>query len=384
MNRDYKKAIVLTLSALAIIGCQQNGNQMAQQPAQYAIMTIATSDVELSNSSSATIRGQQDIEIYPQVGGLLTKINIIEGQKVRKGDVLFVIDQVPYIAAVATAKANEANAKATLATAQLTHESRKKLFAEGVVSQFDLTTAENNEMIAVAALAQAEAQLIDAKNNLSYTTVTSPTDGVAGMLPYRVGALVSSAIAQPLTTVSDNSVMNVYFSMAENDLLSLVRQYGSREDALKKMPKVSLTLSDGSTYEQEGEVKSISGVINRSTGTVMLRADFKNPNGLLHSGASGSVVMPTHRDDVIVIPQSATFEIQNKTYVYKYDDGKASSAVIVPTRVNDGVSYIVESGLSVGDQIITEGVSLIREGTPVAPKGSTPAAAPEASAEENK
>ncbi|MFR9650437.1 MAG: efflux RND transporter periplasmic adaptor subunit [Rikenellaceae bacterium] len=379
MNKEFKRAMALMLSAIAFVGCQQEAaNPAANQPTEYEMMTIATSDVELSAYASATIRGRQDIEIYPQVSGLITKMNVIEGQPVKKGDVLFVIDQIPYLSAVATAKATVANAKATLATADLTFESRKRLFADGVVSQYDLTTAENNLMIARAALEQAMAQLLNAENNLSFTTVSSPADGVIGTLPYRVGALVSSAISQPLTTVSDNSVMNVYFSMAENDLLALIRNYGSSQKAIKEMPAVSLQLSDGSMYDQQGKIVSISGVINRSTGTVTLRADFKNPNGLLHSGATGNVVMPTHRDDVVVIPQGATYELQNKTYVYKNVDGKASSTVVEVERINGGKSYIVNDGLAVGDQIITEGVSLLREGRAVAPKSSTPKAAPAA------
>ncbi len=383
MIREYKKVIALALSAVAFVSCNEEAATnpmmaMANMPAEYAMQVIEKSSIDLSSLSSATIRGQQDIDIYPQVGGLLTQMNVVEGQKVRKGDVMFVIDQIPYLAAQATAKAAVANAKATLATASLTLESRQKLFNEGVVSQFDLTSAENNKMVAEAALAQAEAQLVNADNNLSYTTITSPTNGVVGTLPYRVGALVSSAIAQPLTTVSDNSVMNAYFSMSENELLALIRRYGSVEKAIKGMPAVELQLSDGSTYDKQGKVVSISGVINRSTGTVTLRADFANPNGLLHSGATGNVVIPSKRSDVIVIPQSATFELQNMTYVYKNVDGKASSAIITPTRVNGGKSYIVESGLNVGDQIIIEGVSLIREGRPVLVKGAAPQAMPQA------
>ena len=163
-------------------------------------------------------------------------------------------------------------------------------------------------------LAQAKAQEVSARNNLSYTVVKSPADGVVGTLPYRVGALVSSALAQPLTTVSDNSDMYVYFSMTENQLLGLIRQYGSKEEVLKNMPAINLQLNDKSAYSEQGQIESISGVIDRSTGTVSLRAVFPNKEGLLHSGGAGNVIVPVQKTGALTIPQAATFEIQDKRY----------------------------------------------------------------------
>ena len=216
---------------------------------------------------------------------------------------------------------------------------------------------------------------MNAANNLSYTVVKAPTDGVVGTLPYRVGALVSASIPQPLTTVSDNSEMYVYFSMTENQLLALTRQYGSIAETLKSMPGVQLQLSDGSTYDQTGRVESISGVIDTSTGSVSLRAAFPNPNGLLHSGGAGNIILPSIYKDCIAVPQAATFELQNKVYVYKVVDGKAQSAPVSVTRVNGGQEYIVDDRLQAGDVIVAEGVGLLREGTPIVPKGQAAAAA---------
>ncbi|MDE5637616.1 MAG: efflux RND transporter periplasmic adaptor subunit, partial [Alistipes sp.] len=213
------------------------------------------------------------------------------------------------------------------------------------------------------------AQEVNARNSLSYTEVKAPSNGVVGTLPYRVGALVGPSIPQPLTTVSDNSSMYVYFSMNENRLLSLVREYGSMDKVMEAMPEVSLQLSDGSVYESAGRIESISGVVDRSTGSVQLRAVFPNENRMLHSGSTGNVVMPNVRNNVVVIPQTATFELQDKIYVYKVIDGKASSSMIAVDKISDGREYIVLSGLEPGDVIVAEGVGLMREGTPVTPKG---------------
>ena len=328
------------------------GNAPAVQTrSEYQVMDITTSDKELQTTYSAAIRGRQDIDIYPQVSGTLTRLCVEEGQAVRKGQILFIIDQVPYIAALRTAEANVEAAKAGVATSQLTYDSKRELYAQKVVSEFDLKTSHNSLLSAKAQLAQAEAQRINAANNLSYTEVKSPVDGVVGTLPYRVGTLVSSGMPKPLTTVSDNSDMYVYFSMTE-----------------KEMPAVSLQLNDRSTYPQEGKIETISGVIDTSTGTVSLRAVFPNKDGLLTSGGSGNVIVPLKKENCIVIPQAATYELQDKVFVYKVVDGKAESAPVQVTRVNGGQEYIVENGLQVGDVIVVEGVGLLREGTPVVAK----------------
>ena len=360
---------------MGVIGCTLWMSSCKQAPeaqtsANYAIMKVTTADKELSTSYSATIRGRQDIDIYPQVSGTIERLCVSEGEKVRKGQFLFIIDQVPYKAALTTALANVEAAKAGLATAELAYTSTKELYVQKVVSQYNLKTAENNYLTAKAQLSQAQAQEVSARNNLSYTEVKSPSDGVVGALPFRVGALVSPGIQQPLTTVSDNSDMYVYFSMTENQLLSLTRQYGSMDEALKNMPEVELRLNDNSIYDEHGIIESISGVIDRSTGTVSLRAVFPNKEGLLHSGGAGNVIVPVQKTAALTIPQAATFEIQDKRYVYKVVDGKAQSSQVQVTRVNGGREFIVDEGLAPGDVIVAEGVGLLREGTPVKAKAA--------------
>ena len=302
------------------------------------------------------------VRIYPQVGGTIQQICVTEGQAVRKGETLFVIDQVPYQAALNTAQASLKAAQASEATAAMNYESKKKLFQEKVVSDFDLQVTYNTLLSAKAQVAQAEAQVTNAKNNLSYTVVKAPADGVVGNLPYRQGALVSAQLPQPLTTVSDNSQMWVYFSMSERDLLSIVRQSGSMAEAIKNMPEVTLTLVDGSEYEKKGRVESVSGVVSTTTGSVQLRAVFDNADGILHSGSTGNVVIPTVYKQVLVIPATAAVQTQDYFRVFLVNkDGIANGKVI---RVNDhkvGNQFIVTEGLSGGEEIVAEGAGMVKE-----------------------
>lgn len=380
MKQTFVKAAIMA-SFMAAVSCGQAPTE--QGPAQYGVTTIATTDREIQSNYSATIRGRQDIDIYPQVSGTISELRVTEGQSVSKGQTLFIIDQVPYKAALQTAEANVAAAKASVATAQLTYDSKKELFAKSVVSQYDLSTAENTLLTAKAQLAQAEAQRVNAANNLSYTVVKAPANGMVGTLLYRVGALVSASMPQPLTTVSDNSEMYVYFSITENQLLNLTRKYGSIANTLKNMPDIQLQLNDGSIYDQTGRIESISGIIDSSTGSVQLRAAFPNKGGLLHSGGAGSIILPVNYTDCIVVPQVATFELQDKVYVYKVVDGKATSSMIDVEKINNGREYIVKSGLVPGDVIVAEGVGLLREGTPIVAKtqGAAAQATPAAAAQ---
>ena len=352
--------MLLVGCATGITSCKKETKENTQKG--YNLVTLtADTDKEIMTSYSASIEGMQDIDIYPQVSGYIEKLNVSEGDVVRQGEVLFVIDQVPYKAALETAVANVEVAKASLATAELTYKSTKELYAKKMVSSFNLQTTENEYLTAKAQLAQE----VNARNDLSYTEVKSPSNGVIGMLPYRVGALVSSNMSQPLTTVSDNATMYVYFSMTENQLLALARQYGTIDKAVENMPAIQLQLNDGSVYEEKGKIESISGVIDKETGTVGVRAVFPNASRLLHSGASGNVLIPSVYKKCIVIPQGATVQLQDKILAYKVVDGKAVSTLIKVAPVNDGKEYIVLDGLKAGDEIVADGVGMIREGTQV-------------------
>ena len=314
----------------------------------------------------------------PQVSGTIKQICVTEGQQVHAGQVLFVIDQVPFKAALLTAQANvkaaQAGIKAAqsqLASAKLTYDSDKQLFSQTVVSQHTLSISENNYNAAASALEQARAALMqaqaaetNARNSLSYTVVKAPANGSVGTLPYRVGDLVGPQIPTPLTTVSDNSEMWVYFSMTENQYISFMKTFGSTTATARQMPAVSLQLKDGTIAEQKGRIESISGVIDRSTGTATCKAVFPNGSGWLHSGLSGNILLPVTYNNVIVIPQGAAISQQDKYLVYKVGkDGMAEGVLVKVAPINDGKEFIVTEGLKVGDEILADGAGLIRPGT---------------------
>ena len=355
--------------ALALAGCgNTQQNIQSEKDTYYETMTISLGDRTLTTGYSAAISGVQTVEIRPQVSGMITDILIEEGESVRKDQILFIIDQTPYKAAYEIAVANVKSAEAALSTAQLILESNRNLYNQDVVSEFDLMTAQNDLIEAEARLALCKAEEVNASNNLSYTEVRSPVNGVASMIPYRVGALVSSGITQPLVTVSDDSRVYAYFSMAENQMLDMVQQYGSLANAIKQMPEVELIMSNGDKYEHTGKINAISGTISESTGAVSIRAVFNNRNHLLRNGGSGTIIIPTTLTGCMVIPQAATYELQDRIFVYKVVDGKASSTEIKVSSHNNGVEYIVEEGLQVGDIIVAEGAGLIKEGTEIRSK----------------
>ncbi|MBR4931278.1 MAG: efflux RND transporter periplasmic adaptor subunit [Bacteroidaceae bacterium] len=366
MSYNIKTGLLTAIVGLAVLTSCGKKQQQQMPSAVYKTVKVSTQTIQLDTEYSATIRGRQDIDVYPQVGGTLQKLCVTEGQTVKKGQTLFIIDQVPFQAALNTAEAALKAAEAQQATAELNYNSRKQLFDERVVSEFDMQTAHNALLSAKAAVAQAKAQVVNARNSLSYTVVKGPSDGVVGTLPYRQGALVGSSMPKPLTTVSDNSQMYVYFSLNESELLKLAREYGSIDSAVVNMPPVRLLLVDGSEYEEVGKVESVSGVVDRSTGSVQLRAVFNNPNKLLHSGSTGNVIIPATFENVIVVPAAATVQTQDKFKVFIVDEnGIAHSQLITINEKDGGNEFIVTSGLKGGEEIVAEGAGMVKEGQDV-------------------
>lgn len=360
-----KGIITVFLCSILAISCSQNKTSTTES-SEYPLMTLKREDRQLTEQYAAVIRGRQDVEVRPQVSGTITQVRVEEGAKVKRGQILFIIDQVPYKAAVEVAKAAVATAEAAEETARQTLEGKQMLYADKVISDFELRTAQNEYKSAQAATMQARAELVNARNNLSYTEVKSPVDGVAGMTDFRIGALVSATMTEPLISVSDNSRMLAYFSLTEKQVLSLTKQYGSLEEVLKSFPEVSLKLNDGSVYEHKGKIDVISGIIDKTTGTVSLRAIFDNSDGRLMSGGQANIILPYDRPGSIVIPQEATYEIQNRIFAYRVVDGVAKSTSIEVFPINNGKEYIVESGLEEGDVIVSEGAGLLKDGTKIA------------------
>lgn len=363
-SKRYIGILAASLVVLLIASCGED-KKKTHEAAKYETLVVNEKDMTLDRQYSARMTGRQIVEVRPQVSGCIMRICINEGDAVRKGQTLFVIDQVPYRAALEVAVAARKSAEARLATARMNYENETKLQEGQVVSQVSVQTMRNALLEAESALAQAKAQEVNARNNLSYTEVKSPVSGVASMIPWHVGSLVSSNIAEPLVTVADDSEMYVYFSISENQSLDLIAQYGSIESFISKAPAVRLKLNNGQDYGQQGRISAVSGTVDAQTGAVTLRATFPNSGGLLHNGGSATVVVPTHRTNCIVIPQEATYELQNRMFVYRVVAGKTKATPIKLFQQNNGKEYIVEEGLNVGDTIIAEGAGLLKEGVEI-------------------
>ena len=368
MNKTKILLIAVLTVVLASCGGGKSGGKPNFGDNEYAVRTVQGQNADLQTTYPATIKGVQDVEIRPKVSGFITKLCVKEGQQVKAGQLLFVIDNVTYAAAVRQARAAVNAAKAQLNTARLTYNNSQKLFKNNVIGSYELQSSKNAMESAAAQLAQAEAAYVSAKQNLDFCFVSSPANGVVGDLPYRVGALVSASSQQPLTTVSNNSTMQVYFSMTEKDLLDMTKTAGGINAAISSYPAVKLQLADGSIYNHPGKVATVSGVIDPTTGSVSMRADFPNPERVLKSGASGSIVVPHTATSAVIVPQDAVVEVQDKHFVYVV--GKDNKGKYTPVEINsqnDGKNYIITSGLHIGDRFVVNGVSSLQDGMEIKP-----------------
>lgn len=356
------KFLMMAAIAATLVSCGGGGGRPTFGDNEFPVVTVGTQSAASQATYPASIKGVQDVQISPKVGGFITQINVKEGQSVSAGQVLFVIDNATYQAQVRQMQAAVNTAQAACNTAKLSYENSKKLYESKVIGDFELQSATNSYESAKAALAQAQAGLASAKETLSFCYVKSPASGVVGTLPLKVGALVSAASV--LTTVSNISSMEVFFSMSEKDALAMSKD-GS---GLSSLPAVKLQLADGSIYDHEGKVTKMSGVIDQATGTVQMIAVFPNPEKLLKSGGSGSIVIPHSNSAAIVIPQACVSEVQNKKFVYTLGkDNKVQYTEIQVAPQNDGMNYVVTDGLKVGDKYITNGITKLTDQMEIVP-----------------
>ena len=363
-----KSTMIVAIAALALVSCgKKSGGSLADlQDNEFAVRTVGGSTADLQTTYPATIKGIQDVEVHPKLAGYITNLYVHEGQAVRAGQVMFTLDSETYRAAVNQAQAALNTAIAQENTTKLTYENNKKLFAQHIIGQYELSTAQNSYLTAKAQVAQARASLASARETLSWCSVVAPASGVVGDLPFKKGALVSTA--STLTTVSDVSTVEVFFSMSESDILGMSKTAGSVADVLKEMPTVKLQLADGTIYNQPGRVVKMSGIIDATTGAYTLIAHFPNPQGLLKSGGAGQIIVPHVSNNIISIPQEATSQVQNKYFVYKVDkDNKVKYTEITVSPQNDGLTYIVTSGLNAGDRYVSKGISKLTDGEKIKP-----------------
>ncbi|MBR6826565.1 MAG: efflux RND transporter periplasmic adaptor subunit [Prevotella sp.] len=356
------KFLMMAAIAATLVSCGGGGGRPTFGDNEFPVVTVGTQSAASQATYPASIKGVQDVQISPKVGGFITQINVKEGQTVSAGQTLFVIDNATYQAQVRQMQAAVNTAQAACNTAKLSYENSQKLFESKVIGDFELQSATNAYESAKASLAQAQAGLASAKETLSFCYVKSPASGVVGTLPYKVGALVNTASA--LTTVSNISSMEVYFSMSEKDALAMSKD-GS---GLSAIPAVKLQLADGTTYAHEGKVTKMSGVIDAATGTVQLIAIFPNPEKLLKSGGSGAIIIPHSNASAIVIPQACVMEVQNKKFVYILGkDNKVQYTEIQVAPQNDGMNYVVTDGLKVGDKYVTNGITKLTDKMEIVP-----------------
>jgi len=357
-------AVMLGMGAI-ITSCGVDMPKETQS--SYETMTVEKSSIELPYKFSARMKGQNDVTVTPQVSGQLVKICVTEGQQVKQGQTLFVIDSRN---AQLELEAAEANLQAALAqenSAKLEYESNKNLYEKKIVSSYMLNNSENSYKQAQAAVAQARASVNRAKVNLGFCTITASVSGIIGEIPVRAGDQVSPATQ--LTMLSGNTTMYAEISVTEDIIESMVKEGMKAADVEKyisKLPDATFIMKSGTEYPHKGRVASLTGVVNAATGSLTAKVSFPNPDGHLYSGIQGTVVMNFAEDDVIVIPQNAVIRLQDKSQVYKVKADSTATAVDVTTEdTGNGKDFIITSGLNPGDQIVTNGANNVTEGQKV-------------------
>jgi len=364
------KQIVFGAAALLLItsSCGYKSGNAKIVPQEYPTQVLSEQNVQLETVYPVTIKGQDDTEIRPRIDGFIDAIYVDEGTVVKKGQSLFKINSPSAEQALRTAQAAVESATAQKNTAKLNVDRFKPLAEQGIVSQVQLDTYQNAYLSAQAALAQAQAQLTNAEAQISWTNVSSPVDGIVGSIAYRLGSLVNNG--NVLTTVSSSHNVFAYFSMNEKDLVSLLDKLPGKNQAEKinNLPEVSFRMADGTLYNEKGKVKTITGLVDVTTGTVTLRAEFPNAQGALRSGFSGTVIIPKLVSAAIVIPQKATFTRQDKYLTYKVQGDSVVSTIISVIPTPDGINYVVTNGLSNGDRIVSDGIATLAEGKKIISK----------------
>ena len=314
----------------------------------FETMTVKKSDIELPYKFSARMKGQNDVTVTPQVSGQLTKICVTEGQQVKKGQTLFVIDSRNAQLDLEAAQANLQAALAQENSAKLEYESNKNLFEKKIVSQYMLDNSHNSYKQAQASVAQARAQVNRAKVNLGFCTITATVSGVIGEIPVRTDA---------------------EFSLTESIIEGMVQEginIADKEKYLANLPPATFVMKNGTEYPHKGRIVSMSGVVNAATGSLTLKVSFPNPEGHLYSGIQGTVVILLGEKDVVVVPQNAVVRMQDKSIVYKVQADSTATAIDVTTAdTGNGKDFIITSGLNVGDRIVTTGANNVTEGLKV-------------------
>jgi len=355
---------------LFIIGCSSKPEtQVATLPSAQTI-TIQNSDATTNQDYTATLEGKTNVEIRPQVSGILDKVYVDEGAYVKAGQPLFKINDRPFREAVTNADANLNAAEATIQNAQIEIDRLTPLVANKVISDVQLKAAQSSFAVAKANAARARAMLADARISLGYTTITAPVNGYIGRLPKKQGSLVAATDPEPLTLLSDVHEIFAYFSLSENDFIKFKTDYegNTLEEKLKNLPAVSLVLADNSVYAEEGKIDMVDGQFDKQTGAITLRAVFPNQNGLIRSGNTGKVRLYQNHSNSLLIPQASTIEVQDKVFVFKVDKENKLIKQAIQIIGKSGDYYLVADGVQSGDRIVYNGLDKLQDGSTVKPE----------------
>ncbi len=364
MKKKSAMTMVVALAA-ATVGLVSCGIDMPQETqSSFETMTVKKSDIELPYKFSAKMKGQNDVTVTPQVSGQLMRICVSEGQQVKRGQTLFVIDSRNAQLELEAAQANLQAALAQENSAKLEYESNRNLYEKNIVSSYMLNNSENSYKQAQASVAQARASVNRAKVNLGFCTITANVPGVIGEIPVRVGDQVSPMTQ--LTMLSGNTTMYAEISITEAVIEDIVKEGMKAADVEKhiaQLPPATFVMKNGTKYPHEGRFTSLTGVVNATTGSMTAKISFPNPDGHLYSGIQGTVVMNFAEKGVMVIPQNAVVRLQDKSLVYKVKADSTATATDVTTEdVGNGKDFIITSGLKAGDRIVTTGANNVTEG----------------------
>lgn len=360
MKRRILTAFAAFVAVFGIVSCKQAPEEVHTS---FETLTLAPVDIEIPYDFSATITGRSDVSIMPQTSGQLMTVCVAPGQKVKKGDKLFVIDNRKAGQILTAARADLAAAEAQCSSALLEYESNKNLYEKKIVSEYMLNTSRNDYNRALAAVEQAKAAVANAKLNLEFCTITSPVNGVVGDIDNNPGDQVSEMTL--LTVISGNAEMKASFSIAETLLKELVEESGSLESLVASLPEASLILKDGTEYSHKGRVQNISGVVDKATGSLTLEAFFPNPDGFLFSGIQGNVRIVSSYEGILIAPVSSLVRVQDKAFVYKVKDNCAESAIVEFAEVGNGKDVALLGGVNAGDVIVAKGAANVYDGQQV-------------------
>ncbi|ATC35211.1 efflux RND transporter periplasmic adaptor subunit [Elizabethkingia anophelis] len=365
--RKPSSLILAIAAAMFLSSCGQSspGSAAGELPApETDFVTLIQGTGDTQKEYPSNIEGIVNVDVKPQVTGYLQAVLVKEGQYVQKGQPLFRIMPDVYNEQVKNSDAGLKSALAAQATARLEVEKLRPLVDGKVVSDMQLKTAQANYNAATAQVEQAKAALGSSKINANFTLIKAPVSGYIGRIPNRTGTLVSPTDTTALTTLSDISTVQVYFSISEANYITYSKEGIFSGDS----GNIQLILADGSVYNQKGRVEAGSGNIDKATGSITMKAIFPNPDKLLRSGGAGKIVIGRTVDNIVQLPITSVKDIQDKFFVFKLAD--SSKVAMVPIQIDGKTkdTYYVKSGVKAGDKIAVNRIDMLQDGMKVQQK----------------